>query len=562
MTTFADYGIDAEGIHGQGKTTCPKCSAHRKKKTEPCLSVNTELGVAKCHNCGFAVNVKGYAVQEQYIRKTYTLPQFVYRETPQVTEYFAGRGISLETLRANKVGASPNDDGVAFPYFKDKTVNVKYRTYDKKFRLNGGSEICFYGISNLFNDGVLATKKIFITEGEIDALSLYEVGFPYVLSIPTGAGVEEEGSAPTTPRLQYLEDPDMVAILSDVDEVVLATDADYKGRRIAEELAKRIGIERCLRVEYPAGCKDANEVLMHHGRDALVECVLSAKPMLTGLVSIKELKETASDFYINGLEAGMPCGIASVDEIYTMQLGLVTLVTGIPEIGKSVALDNLLVGYAQENGLRTAYFSPETKPTQYHIARIASIHTGKKFGTPEDADRMTYKEYMDALDWMDEHFHFIQPRKNTLEEIMTLAKASVLQHGTNILVIDPYSRIHMDSDVEHRFIRNMLNEMSEFGAKYNVHVFIVAHPTKVEPVGRSSNPTDIRDYPIVTPYNIKGASEWFNSADFILSLWRTRRVPDAPLRMHVLKSKYHHIARSFQYAEMFYNAENFKLYSA
>lgn len=506
MQNFEDFGINLNGETGQIKTTCPNCSAHRKKKTEPCLSVNTELGVAKCHNCGFAVNIKGYQMQENFVKKPHSIPDYHYEESQGLYDYFKARGISPETLRANKVGASPDGDGIMFPYIKDKVVNVKYRSFDKsKFRLAKGAEICMYGIQNLFMDGFLATKKVFIVEGEVDALSLYEVGFPFVLSVPNGACVEEEGCAPITPRFEFLEDPDIAIILGEVDEIVLATDMDYKGRRLADELSKRLGQERCSKVEFPAGMKDANDVLVSLGKDALVEAMLSAKPMVTGLVSIKDLKDSATDFYEHGLEAGMPCGIDSLDGVYTLQLGLLTLVTGIPEIGKSTVLDNMLVGYAKENGLKVAYFSPETKPVQFHVARLASIHNGQKFGTPDDDDRMSYKEYSDSLDWLNDHFHFIQPKKNTLEEILTLAKVSVLQHGTNILVIDPYSRIVMDSDVEHRFIRNMLNELSEFGNKYNVHIFVVAHPTKLEPAGRSSNPQQMKDYPVVTPYNIKGA---------------------------------------------------------
>ncbi len=560
---FEDYGIDIHGETGQLKTTCPKCSSHRKKKTEPCLSVNTDHGVAKCWNCGFAVNIKGYQIQESFAKKNFTIPDYEMIESQSVYDYFKSRSISAETVRANRVGASPDGHGIAFPYIKDRVVNVKYRSFDKSmFRLTKGAETCMYGMQNLFTDGFLSTKKVFIVEGEIDALSLYEVGFPYVLSVPNGAAVEEEGLAPITPRLEFLEDPDLSVILSEVDEIVLATDMDYKGRRLADELSKRLGQERCSKVDFPKGCKDANDVLVKLGKDELIEAILAAKPMVTGLVSVKDLKDSATDFYQHGLEAGMPCGIASIDEVYSLQLGLLTLVTGIPEIGKSTVLDNMLVGYARENGLKIAYFSHETKPVQFHVARLASIHNGERFGTTEDDDRMSYRDYSDSLDWLDGHFRFIQPKKNTLEEIMTLARISVLQHGTNILVIDPYSRVVMDSDIEHRFIRNMLNELSEFGNKYNVHIFVVAHPTKLEPAGRSTNAQQVKDYPVVTPYNIKGASEWFNSSDFILSLWRTRQVPNAPVKVHVLKSKYHHLAKSFQHAEVFYNDQNFRLYSA
>ena len=47
MKTWEDVGID---VHGRGagpevKTTCPVCSASRKKKSYRCLSVNLDKGV-------------------------------------------------------------------------------------------------------------------------------------------------------------------------------------------------------------------------------------------------------------------------------------------------------------------------------------------------------------------------------------------------------------------------------------------------------------------------------------------------------------------------------------
>ena len=44
--------IEYKGVaKGNKKTTCPLCSHDRKKKSDPCLSVNFDKGVAKCWNC-------------------------------------------------------------------------------------------------------------------------------------------------------------------------------------------------------------------------------------------------------------------------------------------------------------------------------------------------------------------------------------------------------------------------------------------------------------------------------------------------------------------------------
>ena len=59
MTMLTDLGIyvdEAQG--GNQKIPCPKCSSSRKNKTDPCLSVNLDEGVFKCHHCDFKGSIK------------------------------------------------------------------------------------------------------------------------------------------------------------------------------------------------------------------------------------------------------------------------------------------------------------------------------------------------------------------------------------------------------------------------------------------------------------------------------------------------------------------------
>jgi twinkle protein len=565
MKSFTELGINISSVKGQGKVLCPRCSHKRSKNPdEPCLSVNVESGQFHCHNCGWSGGTQpsnGY-IKSKFTKKSFIRPSYDLKEnklTKETLEFFKGRGISKQTLEENLIGTSPMGH-IAFPYIKDEVVNIKYRSLDKKFRLVAGAETPLYGIQNIFEDGKLATKKIFITEGEIDSLSLYECGFRYALSVPSGANVEEEGLTHITPKLEYLEDPDMSEVLEQVEEVVLVCDADYKGKRLRDELGKRLGVDRCSYVEYPDGCKDINEVLVKFGSDKVIELLLSPEPMMRGLETVRGHRDELVRYYNEGLEAGICTGVEAFDDVYTLKFGLITLVTGIPEIKKSVFLDNMTVRYAEAHDLHIAMFSPETKPLEFHIGRLASIHSGKSMNK-DSANYMTYEEYTEATDWVDRHFSFIQPKKNTLEEILQLAKLSVLKYGTKILVIDPYSRMAVEEEAEDKFIRRMLNEVSEFAVRYGVHVFIVAHPTKVEAFKKPKTEMEVVNYPPITPYQIKGASEWFQSADFILSLWRDLRVDDSPTRVFVMKSKLWHIAKSNNYCELAYNFDNWVMSS-
>ncbi len=56
--SFHENGITIKKNSGQVKTQCPKCSQDRKKKSDPCLSVNIDEGVWNCHNCGWTGGLK------------------------------------------------------------------------------------------------------------------------------------------------------------------------------------------------------------------------------------------------------------------------------------------------------------------------------------------------------------------------------------------------------------------------------------------------------------------------------------------------------------------------
>lgn len=565
MKTFEDAGININGKEGQFKTLCPKCSKKRSKNpTEECLSVNTDSGLFKCHHCGWAGALDGFkrTAMPTYKDREYSIPTYRAEEwelSQEAMEFFAKRGISETTLRLNHIGskmgklAGEECEILSFPYIKDKIVNVGYRSMESKtFRFFPGAEMCFYGMQNLFTADCLNTKQLVICEGQIDMLSFYEAGITNVISVPQGSPFQEGRT--TIPKLEYLEDPFFMALAPEFDEIIIATDNDYAGKALAQELANRLGVERCSRFHFEESKKDANEILTQLGKESLVSGILNRTPMLQGLVI--DIQERMLNYYNKGFDHGLISGIDAFDNVFTLGFPYITLVTGIPEIGKSMFLDNILIGYALNNGVHTTIFSPETKPMEFHVARMVAIKTGQVIGTPEDMDRISYNDYMDAVKWVDRHFTFLEPKSNNLEEVIALFKASILKNGSKICVIDPFSRIRIEGENERMFIRNMLNELSEFAVRHKVHLFIVAHPTKPD-MTKPKNPTEIKDVPIVTPYDIKGAGEWFDSSDFIISLWRTRQVDDAPIRAYVLKSKYHHLAKSYKYAEMRIN--NFRL---
>lgn len=212
---------------------------------------------------------------------------------------------------------------ICFNYLKDgELVNIKFRGKDKDFRLNKDSELIFYNL-----DAIKGEKEAVIVEGEMDCLALYEAGIYNVVSVPNGAN---KGSQ----KLEYLDN--CWQYFEDKERIILMTDNDEPGQSLRDEISRRLCRERCFKVKYPEGCKDANDTLINGSKTILREVYESAAQWpIDGVFTTEEMFEDVLRFYQDGYPKGTSLGIPQFDEYLSLVPGQLTIVTGIPEAGKA-----------------------------------------------------------------------------------------------------------------------------------------------------------------------------------------------------------------------------------
>src|SRR5262249_29312808 len=111
--------------------------------------------------------------------------------------------------------------------------------------------------------------------------------------------------------------------------IILATDNDQKGLVLCDELAVRLGRTRCWYVTYPKGCKDANEVLVAYGVEALQKLIAEAKPIVPDrLVSFSEIP-------LRDERICYSVGYEKFDHHFMFVPPMLIVVTGKPNHGKS-----------------------------------------------------------------------------------------------------------------------------------------------------------------------------------------------------------------------------------
>ena len=492
--TFSDYDIDiGNRFTGQTTTVCPKCSHDRKKKSDKCLSVNIAEGVWLCHHCGW----KGSIKQKQYKMPTWENNTEL---SDKVVEWFAKRNISQETLIKMKVTESTewmpqvNADRnvICFNYFREgELVNIKYRDGAKNFKMFKDAELIFYNI-----DGLRDADEVLIVEGEIDCLTMIQLGYTNCISVPNGANKANN-------NLQYFDN--CYTYFEHITSVVIATDNDEPGNRLADELARRIGVEKCHRAnlgEY----KDVNEMYCKSGAVNFKQL----KPFpIEGIFGVDEHWDGLLNILKNGFPKGWrPRG--KIGDHISIHPGYTTIITGIPGHGKSEILDQLLIQLSIDYDLRGGFFTPENRPTEIHLLKLIEKVIGKSIWK---SDLMLIEKVKDFL--RDRVFWIYPVDGYNLDNILEKARQAVLRHGINWFVIDPWNKLeHQYTQSETKYISESLDKISNFNFKNKTHAFVVAHPTKMK-MNYETGKYDVPDL-----YAISGSANFYNKADIGLTMYK------------------------------------------
>jgi twinkle protein len=286
---------------------------------------------------------------------------------------------------------------------------------------------------------------------------------------------------------------------------------DSPGVRLRDELARRLGKSRCYIVNFPEGCKDANETLMKHGIEGLKECIEFAIPYpIEGTHVATDKSLEMQDIYDNGYPNGAITGWNKFDKFIKFYSGYIGVVSGSPSSGKSNFTDELMIRICIHNDWKFAIFSPENGKMEIHLQRLCEIIIGKPY-LPHRYNRMTQNEKDKALAWINDHIYFILPDNEsyTIDSILDAAKQLVIRKGIKGLILDPWNALEhsMQGDTETEYTRKMLSRLTYFERNYGLLLLIVAHPTKMR---RNSSGR----YDICTMYDIAGSANWKNKMEY------------------------------------------------
>lgn len=449
-------------------------------------------------------------------------PSYVYpkreeeHDMTQVIEYWGKRGISEKTLKYADIQADKFGNTV-FNYYNDSDVlmNVKYRPSHK---VKKGEPKCWFQKGTgftpvLFNMNKCdPSKPLFIQEGEGDCLSVIEAGYTNVVSVPNGSQ-----------NMQWIEEN--WDWLEQFPKIIIWSDNDEPGIKMRKEAIHRLGSWRTYYIEITDHVpdeytekhpelkgkliKDANELLFYYGKDKVLSYLNN--PLELPIENVTDLS-TAEDFDIDSAE-GLYTGIEDLDnQIYKLVFGTVNIITGKSGEGKSVFVNQIAICQALQQGYDVFVFSGEL-PTPHLKNWVETNMIGReniemrnghvRVFNPEARKKMR-KWYSGRVMVYDDSYD------TTAKALLIKMEEMARKFGTKVFLIDNLMMVDLECSEESRLQaeKDFIKSLIFFAKKFNVLVFLVAHPRKIG--------GELR----VTKEDIAGSSNIVNLAHMVFSVHR------------------------------------------
>ena len=453
---------------------CPFC-AGGDRGDKGTFAVNINNGAYNCKRGHCAEQGSFYDLCKHYgeqsakfefkrQEKTYRKPTTKSEPIGKATKYLEGRGISSATIKKWKVGEK--EGKLLFPYFEGgELVAIKHREAKDggKWTADPGGKPVLYGI-----DFCMPGKPLIITEGEIDALTLSDIGFDNVVSVPNGANA-----------LQFIDT--CWEFLNLYDSVWVWVDNDEPGIKLQRELIKRLGEWRCSVVN--GKYKDANETLLKEGRKAVFEAIEQAEEVpCSGLLRLADVERFDVRTAVK-----VPSSLGEINDVIRgYMMGQVSCWTGINSSGKSSFLGQELLT-AIDNGFSVCAFSGELTASlfRYWIDLQAA---GALNITTEKDDRENYTYHVNEQienkirSWYEDKFYLLDSFGGVTQEKLTeVFSYAAKRYGCKVFLVD--NLMIMSTGEDREFYRNQsefVGGMKDLAHRLEVHIHLVAHPRKTE----------------------------------------------------------------------------------
>lgn len=374
-----------------------------------------------------------------------------------------------------KIGVSEQDGHTPishyYPYRNERGDLIGYKARiiegKKMFAIGSTKGATFFGWDKAIQAG---GKKLFITEGECDAVALFQImkehnkGTQYadlnpaVVSLSNGSGGAEKQISKMLPEIRkYFK------------EIVLVFDMDDPGREAVEKVLKIC--PDALVANLPS--KDANQCLIDGRSKACYNaCQFNAqKPKNTRLVSGNDLHEKAKEPPVFGVSWPWK---HITEATRGIRLGETIYIGAGQKQGKSEVVNTLAAHFIREHGWKVFLIKPEESNNKTYKL-VAGKLVGRFFHDPtKPFDEQAYDEAGKVLK---DHLFMLNLYQHVGWETLKADIRQAASEGCRAIIIDPITNLTngMEAAAANVKLQEIAQELSAMALDLNIVIFIFCH---------------------------------------------------------------------------------------
>lgn len=462
-------------------------------KRSSCDAKGNMITLARDFGFSLSEDVDRYFNMNAYNNKFKTFRDKHIESKDVAVKYLQSRGISEEITRKYEISVmNDNDNILCFPFRDENGVLtfIKYRNIDYQKGVSKGSkEFCesnckpiLFGMNHC--EGF---EQLVITEGQIDSLSLAEAGIKNAVSVPTGMN-------------GFTWIPHCWDWITQFKSIIIFGDCEKNRITLSDTLTARFpDVCKVVKIEDYKGYKDANEILTHVGKQALIDAVNNAEGQTSNYI-----KEMADVKFVDISKIPtISTGIDDLDFILSggYKVGQLILQSGERGNGKSTWASQQVVE-ALKQGYNAFIYSGEM-PDFFVKSWIDRQIIGKQFLTNSEIDKCE-DWYRGRLFLFDNTVVADDDHSGLLKAIEQVIRAKDVKF---ILIDNLMTALECDSnDALYRQQSNFVGKLADIAKKYVVVIMLIAHPRKRVP-GMTNFTSD----------DVSGSADITNRVDIVMS---------------------------------------------
>lgn len=470
----------------------------------------------------FAPVISGEKKYRTYDFAAMNEPRQALRTSEAAQRWLSLRGITLDTAESLNLGFIQNASAVnenhpwvnggwiVIPTLKDGRITcLKYRSLVAKKKEIDGKTVS--GIlrgskmqTSLYNlENISCMDDAFVVEGEPDVWAMDQAGF-----IATGYPSAEY--TPTGEERDRLKRANRVFLAGDNDE------AGLKLRKLGNELGERVYV-----IEWPAGCKDANDALTQVcGNDtdkfrALVE-KLKSKALETPIPNYYDLVQTiknASNEPPSDNPRRLHFRAKELDDMAIITPGdVASIYATYTGSGKTTfCLDQFVLPEVLIHHSVVLYYSAELSQAEVGALVAANLTTTDRLHPTEASNKVAAKQLEDA----DAKCYVgYNPDFDRIKLVLDSIEDAIRRLGANIIVLDHLHFLCRGENDVTRAQENAMQRIKNLARKYGV-IFVVVGQSRKAPQGGKGRPSEVND--------AKGSETFTSDASAVYHLHRALR---------------------------------------